>query len=259
MLYRKTGFPEENELVICTVTDVHYNSVFAKLDEYEKTGMIHISEVSPGRIRNIRDYVKEGKKIICRVLKVNQERGHIDLSLRRVTEMQRREKTNWLKQEQKSEKIVEQIGKKLGVGFEEMYNEVKKCAFNKYNSLNACFEDVVIGNASLKDLGISAKLAKELEEAIKLRIKPPEVSIRGYFKLKSYDSNGADIIRKSLKKATETNKAIDIRYLGAGKYSVDVAAPDYKAAEKILEGATKSALGFIKEKGGEGEFVRLEK
>ncbi len=43
MLYRREGLPEEDELVLCTVTAVQHHSVFAKLDEYAKTGMIHIS------------------------------------------------------------------------------------------------------------------------------------------------------------------------------------------------------------------------
>ena len=92
MLYKKQGFPEESELVMCTVSNIQYHSVFADLDEYGRQGMIHISEISPGRIRNIRDYVKEGKKIVCKVLRVNSERGHIDLSLRRVNEAQRKNK-----------------------------------------------------------------------------------------------------------------------------------------------------------------------
>ena len=100
MLHKKKGFPNEGDILFCTITKVQYNSVFVTLDEYEnKSGMIHISEISPGRIRNIRDYVKEGKVIICKVLRVKKDRGHIDLSLRRVNESQRREKVEARKQE----------------------------------------------------------------------------------------------------------------------------------------------------------------
>ena len=113
MLFKKQGFPEENELVMCTVTKVQYHSVFVNLDEYEKGGMIHISEVSPGRIRNIRDFVKESKKVVCLVLRINKEKGHIDLSLRRVNEGQKRAKVDEIKKEQMAEKILEFVAKKL--------------------------------------------------------------------------------------------------------------------------------------------------
>src|SRR3989338_9154007 len=92
MLAKKSGFPEESELVQCTVTSVQSHSVFVMIDEYGINGMIHISEVAPGRIRNIRDFVMEGKTVICKVLRVNAERGHVDLSLRRVSESQKRNK-----------------------------------------------------------------------------------------------------------------------------------------------------------------------
>ncbi|MBI2549900.1 S1 RNA-binding domain-containing protein, partial [Candidatus Woesearchaeota archaeon] len=115
MLLKKKGFPEDNELVFCTVTSVQSHSVFVKLEEYGLSGMIHISEVAPGRVRNIRDFVVENKPAVCKVIGINKERGHIDLSLRRVTEGLRRAKLNEIKQEQKAEKIVELVAKQLSV------------------------------------------------------------------------------------------------------------------------------------------------
>ena len=55
MIYKKTGLPEDSEIVMCTVTKIQYSSVFVKIDEYGISGMIHISEIAAGRIRNIRD------------------------------------------------------------------------------------------------------------------------------------------------------------------------------------------------------------
>ena len=97
MLFKKKGLPEEGELVLSTVTKIFGHSVFVHIEDYNKQGMVHISEISPGRIRNLRDYVVEGKKIVTVVLRVNKEKGHIDLSLRRVSENQRRKKNEDLK------------------------------------------------------------------------------------------------------------------------------------------------------------------
>src|SRR3990167_8225509 len=122
MLLKKEGFPEEDELVLCTVTKIFHNGVFVDLDEYAKGGMIHISEVSPGRIRNIRDFVVEGKKVVCKVLRVDGEKGHIDLSLRRVNEGQKKIKINEIKMEQRAEKIIEFAAKKLSIDFKKFYS-----------------------------------------------------------------------------------------------------------------------------------------
>ena len=148
MLYKKEGIPDEDELVLCTITNVQHHSVFANMDEYGKTGMIHISEVSPGRIRNLRDYVQVGKKVICKILRIDRVNGHIDLSLRRVNEGQRRRKNDEIKQEQKAEKIIEILAKQLKKDHHSLYEDVSSKVFEKYEYIFQCFK---IGRASCRE------------------------------------------------------------------------------------------------------------
>src|SRR3990167_5161207 len=139
MLFKKQGFPEEGDLILCTVTSVQFHSVFVDMDEYGKNGMIHISEVSPGRIRNIMDFVKEGKKIVCKVLRINQEKGYIDLSLRRVNESERRRKIDDIKKEQNAEKIIEIAAGKIGIKTEQLYKEISEKVMKNHDSLHEYF------------------------------------------------------------------------------------------------------------------------
>src|SRR3989339_141609 len=162
MLLKKEGFPEEDELVLCTVTKIFHNGVFVDLDEYNKGGMIHISEVSPGRIRTLSDFVKEGKKVVCKVLRIDQEKGHIDLSLRRVNEGQKKEKINEIKHEQKAEKTIELAAKKLSITVEKLYDEISSKIIEKYGLIYLCFEDIVKGETSLEALGIPKQKADVL-------------------------------------------------------------------------------------------------
>lgn len=257
MLYRKSGMPEEDELVLCTITKIHYNSVFARLDEYDKSGMIHISEISPGRIRNIRDYVVEGKKVICKVLRVDPVKGHIDLSLRRVNEGQRRKKNEEIKSEQRAEKIIEGLAKQLNLGLNAVYEEVAGNVFKKYEYIHRCFKDVVEKGLNLADLGIKKEIAEHLTKIIKEKIKPPIVQIKGELALTSYDKDGVEVIKQALSKAKD--KDIAINYKGAGKYNVIVKAGDYKTAEKLLKQKTDSVIKFIEKKKGTSSFTREEK
>ena len=124
MFYKKKGKPEIDEIVICTVKRVLYHSVFVNIDEYENAeGMIHISEIAPGRIRNIRDYVVEEKKVVCKVLNIT-EKGDLDLSLRRVSTTQMVNKLNDYKKEEKAEKLLEQIGKELNFNLKKVYEDI---------------------------------------------------------------------------------------------------------------------------------------
>lgn len=87
---KKRAFPEVGELVIATVDSVKDYGAFVKLDEYpDKIGFVHITEISSGWVKYIRDYVREGQKIVCQVMNVTPSKGHVDLSLKRVNDHQK--------------------------------------------------------------------------------------------------------------------------------------------------------------------------
>lgn len=241
MLNIKKGFPEEGDIIFCTVTNVQYNSVFVKLDEFErKSGMIHISEISPGRIRNIRDYVKEGKVIICKVLRINRSRGHIDLSLRRVTEAQRREKVESRKQQTIAENILKSYALLNSKKLEDVYQPIADKILEHYDSLYSAFEDFVENEISLFESGIAKEEAKKIELIIQERIKPKQVVIIATLKVESYDENGVDIIKSLMSDLMKINdEQIDIHFLGSGKFKLTITAPDYADAEKLYSSFEK--------------------
>ncbi len=258
MSEKKQGFPEEGELVLCTVTSVQFHSVFVQMDEYGKTGMIHISEVAPGRIRNIRDFVIEGKKVVCKVLKIHLDRGHIDLSLRRVTEMQKRKKITEIKQQQNAEKILEHVAKTIDAKPEELFAKVNEKAVAASGSLYGFFQEMIKDEKVLEQLSLSEKEHKILLEVVTQRVKSPEVEIVGKLKLQSYSSDGVEHVKNALKAGLKsTSNVADVKYLGTGTFRVAVKAEDYKTAEKIMdkfvEGATESIA-----KNGVAEFQRAQ-
>ena len=260
MLFKKQGFPEESELVLCTVTSVQYHSVVVDIDEYGRSGLIHISEVSPGRIRNIRDFVKEGKKVVCKVLRVNEEKGYIDLSLRRVNESEKRRKIDSIKREQNAEKIVEIAAGKIGIKTEELYKSVFEKINKKYPALKDFFDEVSKDPVLIEQF-VDKKYSKILAEIIVQRIKPIEIEIRGKLKITTYASNGIEIIKESLKKAQESaSENISINYLGSGQYHFIIKGQDYKEAEKQMKNATTAAINHVTKHSGPGfelaEFTR---
>lgn len=289
MLLKRTGFPQEEELVLCTVTSVQFHSVFVTLDEYSRTGLIHISEIAPGRIRNIRDYVVEGKKVVCMVLRIDKEKGHIDLSLRRVNEKQKRTKLNQIKEEQLAENIIVHLAKKLNKNPEEFYLKITPKIFEKYSDLFTAFEDASQGKINLKNF-MDEKIAKEITEIVIQRIKPKAVELCGDIKITSTAPNGAEIVKSILRAAEESNEKFEksdtgvkllkddfesgtkkeghsksskekpvIKYKGAGTYLITVTADDYKIAEKILNEIAEKAEKEAKKQKAAFEFKKIEK
>jgi translation initiation factor 2 subunit 1 len=258
VLLKKEGFPEEDELVLCTITAVQFHSVFVTLDEYGKSGLIHISEIAPGRIRNIRDYVIEGKKVVCKVLRVDQQKGHIDLSLRRVNEAQKKNKLNQIKQEQLAERIIEFVAKQNKQTLSDLYDKLADKIWEKYPTMIEAFEAVVNDSLDLSKV-IDAPIAKQLTELIKQRIKPPEVEIGGEVSLSCHEPNGVELIKEALKKASEIPDGPVIKYKGTSNYNIWVKSEDYKTAEKILKKSLEILEQFTKKNKIKYDFKRIEK
>ena len=253
------GFPEEDDLVICKVKSIYRNAVFVKLVFYNKEGMINISEIAPGIIRNIRDHVTDDKIIVCKVLHVDKEKNHLNLSLRRVNEKQRKEKLAEMKSEQKAEKIVDFIAHLKKIDAKKLYEEVAPKIFNEYDTLFDCFKDVVIGEVSLSDLGIESKLAKEFEDVIKERISPPEVFIKGKLSLRNFSDEGVERVKEVLSNIKSFSEKIELTYRAGGKYNIIVRAPNYKEAENIILKITEFVEELQKNKEYEVEFIREKK
>jgi len=244
MLLKKTGFPQDEEFVLCTVTGINPHSVFCTLDEYGgRTGMIHISEIAPGRIKNIKEHVTIGKKIVTKVLQTNKERGHIDLSLRRVSEMQKRAKLNEIKQQLLAEKIIEHAAKQQGASVQQIFDKLYEKLAPEYGTIFSAFEQAAHDKINLENI-IDKKLAKALTEAIKTRIKPPEVRISGTLQVSSYQPDGVQEVKDCLEGITASGAGV--KYLGAGNYLVEVISEDYKTAEKKLREGLEASEKFAK-------------
>jgi len=258
MLYKRQGVPEVDEIVFCKVTKIYPNSVFVDLEEFpNKTGMIYISEIAPGRIRNLRDYVDVGRQIVCKVLKVDYATGNIDLSLRRVNSVQKAEKLEEIKQELKAEALLKSVSEKLKKPMYDLYEKISKKIFASYSHLYLCFKDVANSGASLEKLGIDKDLAHELTQAISEKFRPPKVEIGGDISLTTYASDGLDRIKKVLADIVKVSPAVKIAYLGGGKYKLSIEDVDYKAAEKNLD-KVKVILDKFNDKVSTAVFDRVK-
>ena len=253
MFYKKKGKPEVGEIFICTVKRILPHSVFVSIDAYENLeGMVHISEIAPGRIRNLRDYVVEGKRIVCKVLNINLQ-GNIDLSLRRVTTTAMVNKLNEFKQDEKAEKLLEAIGKDLGMDLKKIYEEIGFKAIENYGGLYSFLQAIVDnGKSVIDEFTNNAKLSEALFKVVKDKIKPVEVSVTGTLHLQSLSGSGIEDVKSILLKAKDHN--VKVTYLGAPRYKLEVVSLDYKKAEGFLKEFLDLATNTAKKLGCELNF-----
>ncbi|KAG8931628.1 hypothetical protein FRC03_003117 [Tulasnella sp. 419] len=86
MRYYEQKFPEVDDLVMVQVRQIAEMGAYVKLLEYDNIeGMILLSELSRRRIRSIQKLIRVGRNEVVVVLRVDKEKGYIDLSKRRVS------------------------------------------------------------------------------------------------------------------------------------------------------------------------------
>lgn len=253
-------YPEKGEIVIGTVVEIFSQGAFITLDEYDdKKGMLHISEISLKWVRNIRDYVREGQKVVLHVLDVSEKRGHIDLSLRRVADSQRKNKLQEVKQSQRSRKLLSLVAQELGEDEEKFINNVSEKLLEDYDTVYAGLEAITVSGEIPKNLKLGKKEKKTLLEHIQNSIKPPFVEITGYVELQSFSSNGLEDVKKSINQILEHSPkacTMNVSYVSAPMYRISVRAPDYKKAENALKNGAEQGIKIMTAADGIGEFHR---
>lgn len=75
---------EEGAIVTGKVTGLTDFGAFVELED-GKTGMIHISEVAPNYVKDIKEHLKVGQEVKSKVISVSRE-GKISLSIKKLTE-----------------------------------------------------------------------------------------------------------------------------------------------------------------------------
>lgn len=260
MAERKPEWPEVGDLVIATIETVTDYGAYAKLDEYGKRGLLHVSEISSSWIRNIRDFVREGQKVVLKVLRVDTEKGHIDLSLRRVTKREKIEKIKLWKQGRKAESLLRDVAEKLGLPVEEVYAKAGALVEEKYGLYEGFEKTITEGPEILMKIGIPENFAKAFAEVAAERIHVKLVKVKGILEVRCMKPNGVKIIKNAFLNAVKTEKVkganVNFFVIAAPKYAVEVMAENYKRAEEILQKVAQNVVSNIVKAGGQGVFRR---
>ncbi len=254
----RTELPEEGELVIGTVTSIRNFGAFVTLDEFEKReAFIHLSEVAAGWVKYIRDHIREGQKIVARVLRVDPAKSQIDLSLKRINDHQRREKVQAWKNEQRAMRLVDQVATTLGKPSPETVDLIGPPLIERYGSLFAAFEVASADPKRFQKENEKSAWATAFLKVARENIVPPQVTILGTLEISSRKADGVEDVRAALAAAEAADPtAVEVQYVGAPRYRIRVVASQYKQAEETLKRGTEAALKSIRGAGGEGTFAR---
>lgn len=211
---------EQGDVILCTVDRIIGTTVFLKIEDTNKEASMTFSEVSPGRIRNIRDFVVPKKTIVCKILKIQGDL--IEVSLRRVTPKETKEVMEQHNFEKSYKAIIKSVLKEKS---QETIDKIKE-----KSKIYEFLEDAKENPSQLKKI-VGEENAQKILEILKIQ-KKKTVIVKKEIHFSTNKSNGIEIIKRILKHEDQ----IQSKYIAAGKYSImSEEETAKKAGQKINE------------------------
>jgi translation initiation factor 2 alpha subunit (eIF-2alpha) len=209
---------EEGAILLCNVKKIVGTTVFVDIEGYGKEGTIITSEIAPGRIRNLRDYVVPNKKIVCKVIKVSGD--NINLSLRRVNAKERKDLLEEFEKEKKAITIMKMA---YGEGYEGILDGI----IEKYDKLYLFFQKKD-ENEIIKLFG--KERGEKIIEILK-KVKEKRIEIRKRIKIQLKEGN-----IENLKKIFNSLPiGFSVKYISAPDYEIIFTGKEYKEANKMMD------------------------
>ena len=256
-----TSTPEEGELVVVTVKTVKQNGVYVDFDEYPGLeGFIFIGEIASGWVKNIRSFVRDGQRLICKVMRTKKDGSSLELSLKSVSEERRRDRLQEWKNEQRSLQLLKVCGEKVGWSEAER-DSLGEDLVSSFGTLYTAFEEAAMNETAIIDAGFEGDWITEFIEIAIENIIPPFVEIKGSLNLSINVDNGVDVIKDALISAEQYSSEKDevsvmCFYDGAPEYRLVLKAPDFKTAEDLWVEVTDSIIKVMEENGGQAATFR---
>jgi len=232
-----SSMPEPGEIVVCTVREITSHGIYVNLDQYGgMNGFLHVSEISTGWVRNIERVAKPQQRLVLKVIRADRTRKEIDLSLRQVTNEERRAKVIEWKRAERAQAIMNAVRKKVSLG-EKQLNECVTKMVGQFGSLYAALEMAAKkGEKAFTGLELPQEFVMAVVETATEKIVPPKYEIGAIVEVSSRAADGVQQIKKTLLAAASSpgSAEIKITYAGAPRYRIRITADDYKQAEKIM-------------------------
>jgi translation initiation factor 2 subunit 1 len=207
------------------------HGAYCELVEYKADAYLPIGEVASGWIKNIREFIKEGQKDVAKVVFVDQNKRALDISLKKVTAKEKKDKINDYNLEKRAEKFFTQSVQ--ATHKEAKLDEIKKKAAQHITTYSELLELVYEGKEPAGALDADVK--KAFLEIISKNIKPKIYSVTYSLEFKSLDGKGG--LTKIKKAFGEVEKlGVAVLYEGAPHYKLTAKGPSYPDVEgKIKE------------------------
>ncbi|KAJ2103844.1 hypothetical protein GGI09_000452 [Coemansia sp. S100] len=253
--FYEAEFPEPNEVVMVKIASINDLGVYVLLEEYNNIqGMISVADLSRRRIRSVQKLVRVGKNEAVVTLRVDKEKGYIDLSKRQASPEEVRKCQEKFERSKAVHSIVVNVAKNLGLEAEDLYKRFGWPLYKKYGHAYDAFKLAITDyDEVLGEYDLEPELKKELMTFITRRLAPKNSKLRADFEMTCYSFQGVEAIRKALKaaEAVSTKETdLQVRLIAPPEYVITTTSVNKDRDLKLMEEALAAADRVIREEGG---------
>lgn len=272
--FYENKYPEIDDLVMVNVGSIQEMGAYVTLLEYDNIeGMILLSELSRRRIRSINKLIRVGKNEVVMVLRVDKEKGYIDLSKRRV------DPEDILKCEERFSKaksvhgVLRQVAQQMKVNVKVLYESVAWPLSKKYPLVNNytneeekkkeymnCYDVFKMGitdSTVFDELKIDEETKSQLVVHIKKRLTPQPIKIRSDIEVTCFTYEGIEAIRHALRMAqnvtledVKSEMEVKVKLIAPPMYVMTTNTLDKHKGIELLKNAIQVIKVEIEKKGG---------
>ncbi|XP_010915882.1 eukaryotic translation initiation factor 2 subunit alpha homolog isoform X2 [Elaeis guineensis] len=262
-------YPEVDMAVMIQVKNIADMGAYVSLLEYNNIeGMILFSELSRRRIRSVSSLIKVGRQEPVMVLRVDREKGYIDLSKRRVSEEDIQACEERYNKSKLVHSIMRHVAETLDLDLEDLYIHVGWPLYRKYGHAFEAFKLIVMDPDSVldsltrevKEVGpdgqevtkIVPAMTPEVKDAlvknIRRRMTPQPLKIRADIEMKCFQFDGVLHIKEAMRKAEAAGNddcPVKIKLVAPPLYVLTTQTLDKEQGISILNNAVKACTEEI--------------
>jgi len=251
----ESKYPKVDDLVMVEVKSIEEMGAYVALKEYNDIeGMILLSELSRRRIRSINKIIRVGRLEVVVVLRVDEDKGYIDLSNRRVSEEDSAICEEKYNKSKAVHSIMRHVAETTHLELEQLYQKVGWPLYKKFGHAYEAFKMALTDASVLDPLELDAPLMDALIKNIKRRLTPQPVKVRADIEVTCFHYEGIDAIKAALKKgqSCSTEEApIAIKLVAPPLYVVVTTSLQKDVGIKALQTAIENIKEEIHKRKGQ--------
>ena len=228
---------------------------YVKLLEYDNIdGMILLSELSRRRIRSIQKLIRIGRNEVVVVLRVDKDKGYIDLSKRRVSPEDIVRCEERYNKSKSVHSIMRHVAQKTQTPILKLYEDIGWPLNKKFGHANDAFKLSITNPDVWNDVTFPNETVKEeFQSYIGKKLTPHPTKVRADVEVTCFRYDGIDAVKDALRKAEAKNAPdaeVKVKLVSPPHYVLTSQCLDKTIGIQLLEQAIKDIDATITGAGG---------